>query len=330
MDNTLSLDYQQTDFGREFADEVERLDGRIDDEAEARDAADREIWTEIEAIEVASDVVDVVGTKAELDSYDTSALKDNDIIKVLQDETHDDAIAYYRWNASTEAFAFVGVEGPYYTASETDALLADKQDILIAGTNIQINDNVVSATDTTYTAGDNITIDNNVISANKDAVTLYAKPQGYSNRYNFYYEDTFTTMVTRAEMLDMLRAGNVQIARTVRPGVSWIWTIHDVLEDGESTPDTIWFATSGFNVSNPGFVSFSWRNGDDYATYNQFNVYSYSDFTGTDGTTYGSSGLVPAPVPSDADKFLKADGTWSLAGSPTNNVNSNDWSSLWQ
>ncbi len=40
----------------------------------------------------------------------------------------------------------------------------------------------------------------------------------------------------------------------------------------------------------------------------------YSDFTGTDGTTAGTHGLVPAPATTDAGKFLKADGTWDTAG----------------
>lgn len=33
-------------------------------------------------------------------------------------------------------------------------------------------------------------------------------------------------------------------------------------------------------------------------------------FTGTDGTTAGTSGLVPAPTTADGDKYLKGDGTW--------------------
>ena len=37
-------------------------------------------------------------------------------------------------------------------------------------------------------------------------------------------------------------------------------------------------------------------------------------FTGTDGTSAGTAGLVPAPVTTDAGKFLKADGTWGTAG----------------
>lgn len=43
-------------------------------------------------------------------------------------------------------------------------------------------------------------------------------------------------------------------------------------------------------------------------------VKTYSPFTGTDGTTAGTSGLVPAPATTDSGKFLKADGTWDAAG----------------
>lgn len=41
---------------------------------------------------------------------------------------------------------------------------------------------------------------------------------------------------------------------------------------------------------------------------------TYSNFTGTDGTSAGTAGLVPAPATTDADKFLKSDGTWDTAG----------------
>lgn len=41
-------------------------------------------------------------------------------------------------------------------------------------------------------------------------------------------------------------------------------------------------------------------------------------FTGTDGTTAGTMGLVPAPATTDAGKFLKADGTWdTVSAGPT-------------
>ena len=96
-------------------------DTLIATEAETRDAADLDLQGQIDAISSASDVVDVVGTYAELQNYDTSKLSDSDIIKVLTDETHDDAISYYRWNDATNAFTYIGSQGPFYTKSETDA-----------------------------------------------------------------------------------------------------------------------------------------------------------------------------------------------------------------
>lgn len=47
---------------------------------------------------------------------------------------------------------------------------------------------------------------------------------------------------------------------------------------------------------------------------------TYTDFVGTDGTSTGVSGLVPAPATTDAGKFLKADGTWDDAGGSSVNV----------
>ena len=57
-------------------------------------------------------------------------------------------------------------------------------------------------------------------------------------------------------------------------------------------------------------------------TYNAINSHGVASdhnwftdpFTGTDGYEAGHSGLVPAPLTTDADKFLKSDGTWQEAG----------------
>lgn len=158
---------------REDADET--LQDNIDAEEGDRIAADNALWDEIETIEAASDVVDVVGTYAELEAYDTSKLHDNDLIKVLQDETRDDAITYYRWSTTTETFSYVGSEGPYYTQSETDTLLDAKQDKLIAGSNIQIaaDGKTISATDTTYTAGSGLNLSGTEFSV--DTTTIQEK-----------------------------------------------------------------------------------------------------------------------------------------------------------
>ena len=83
------------------------------------DAADQNLQEQIDAISAASDVVDIVGTYADLQNYDTSSLGENDIIKVLTDESRGGATTYYRWSNNT--FTYVGSEGPYYTKSEADS-----------------------------------------------------------------------------------------------------------------------------------------------------------------------------------------------------------------
>lgn len=118
-------------------------------ETGARELADSGLQTQIDALAAASDVTDIVGTYAALEAYDTSKLKNNDIIKVLQDETHSGETTYYRWNNSTSSFTLIGEEGPYYTKTAADQKFQEK---LIAGSNISISsvDNTISATDTTY------------------------------------------------------------------------------------------------------------------------------------------------------------------------------------
>ena len=88
------------------------------------DVAANNLQTQIDAITSASDVFDVVGTYAQLQAYDTSTVPVNDIIKVLQDETRQNAATYYRWSGT--AWVYVGQEGPYYTKSEIDADFALK------------------------------------------------------------------------------------------------------------------------------------------------------------------------------------------------------------
>ena len=68
----------------------------------------------------------VVLQNEDLENYDTSKLGDNDIIKVLDDSTHNNAVSYYRWKKHTETWQYVGSEGPYYTKGETDSLLNGK------------------------------------------------------------------------------------------------------------------------------------------------------------------------------------------------------------
>lgn len=60
-------------------------------------ASDNSLQAQIDTIVSKSDVVDLVGTYAELIAYDTHVLGDDDVIKVLQDETNSEATTYYRF-----------------------------------------------------------------------------------------------------------------------------------------------------------------------------------------------------------------------------------------
>ena len=116
-------------------------------ETTARQNSDINLQGQIDAITAASDVVDIVGTYAELQQYDTSKLTADDIVKVLQDSTHSGATAYYRWTliGSVNTWDYIGSEGPSYTKAETDVLLQAKQNTLTAGQNISISaQNVIS------------------------------------------------------------------------------------------------------------------------------------------------------------------------------------------
>lgn len=279
----ISLDLQQTDAGYDVKKEIERLDQEIDDEVAARVAADTSIWEEIETIEAASDVVDVVGTYEALENYDTSKLQDNDLIKVLQDETRDDAITYYRWNKTSSAFIYVGSEGPYYTASETDTLLAAKQDTLIAGDNITIaaDGKTISATDTTYTHFTGATA-----SADGTAGLVPAPIAGDEDKV-LKGDGTWGTAspsYTAGTGIDI-----------TNDTISVDTTVVATQTDLSGKQDAL---TAGTNVQiNNNVIS---------ATDT-----TYSNFVGTDGTTAGVAGLVPAPAVTDDDKYLKSDGTWT-------------------
>ena len=106
----------------------------IADEIIDRQNADNGLQQQIDALVAKSDVVDIVGTYADLQAYDTSSLGNNDVVKVLDDSTHNDAPSYYRWviTGGVGAWVYVGSESETYTKAETDALLNAKQDNISA------------------------------------------------------------------------------------------------------------------------------------------------------------------------------------------------------
>lgn len=76
------------------------------------------LQSQIDTINATQNVVDIVGTKAELNVYETKDLHANDKIEVLADESQNNANTIYEWNGN--AWSFVGSKAPYYSKAESD------------------------------------------------------------------------------------------------------------------------------------------------------------------------------------------------------------------
>ena len=85
---------------------------------------------------VVPSVKGIVGSYADLATYDTTKLVDKDILYVLADETHDNRTAYYRWTGA-QPFEYIGALADYYTPTEVDTFLNARQDKLVDTVNIK-------------------------------------------------------------------------------------------------------------------------------------------------------------------------------------------------
>lgn len=145
-----------------------QLNNAVSSEATTREQADISLQGQIDAISSASDVVDVVASYADLQNYETTSLTDRDVIKVMQDSTHSNALSYYRWTIENDegSWVFVGSEGPFHTKGEMLEMLADyvkNTDYATAqkggtikgnmnGLMVNVGTGVVSANDYAYSA----------------------------------------------------------------------------------------------------------------------------------------------------------------------------------
>lgn len=139
VSNFITKDVDDLTYYTKSTDMQNAIDNAVNIEKTARENADVNLQNQIDAITVSSDVVDVVSTYQDLVDYDTQHIKANDIIKVMQDSTHDNAISYYRWVIVNHvgSWVYVGSEGPYYTKSETDTLLNAKQNTITTTNKLQ-------------------------------------------------------------------------------------------------------------------------------------------------------------------------------------------------
>lgn len=79
-----------------------------------------DVEDEVERLENNPDVADIVATYADLQAYPTSQLTDKDVIRVLQDETHDGSSTYYRWSTTTQTWTYIGESKQYSDFVGTD------------------------------------------------------------------------------------------------------------------------------------------------------------------------------------------------------------------
>lgn len=93
-----------------------------------------DVEDEVERLENNPDVADIVSTYADLQNYDTSTLTDKDVIRVLQDETHDGDSTYYRYSTSTGEFTYVGESKQYTDFVGTDGANAGESGLVPAPT----------------------------------------------------------------------------------------------------------------------------------------------------------------------------------------------------
>ena len=104
--------------------EVEELNIGLQDEIAARQEKYNYLQQQIEGMTAKATVVDIVQSTEDLDNYDTSTLREKDVICVLKDDTKNNTTTYYRWTGSL--FTFIGSEGEYYTKSEANELFVEE------------------------------------------------------------------------------------------------------------------------------------------------------------------------------------------------------------
>ena len=249
---------------------IEAVAGLVTDEE--LETAVRAIEQQIEDIKNSPDVVDIVPTHAALLAYDTTNLGDNDIIRVLVDETHDNESTYYRWDKEDSQWVYIGA----IPMAANTVLYANLSE---TGANRHIYKD--AAFTTAVSAQD-------ILDANDKGqvilrMTTYPNPTGYTDAY---LQNTYVA------------TGDYQFLfldeRNYRE------------YDATATTDTQFYYTKSeiqLKLSAGSNISISGN------TISATNT-TYSAFTGATAGAAGTAGLVPAPAAGNNKKYLAGDGTW--------------------
>lgn len=251
-----------------------------------------------------------------------------------------------------EPFIFGGetyTEGYGININEQNEISVDTDEIqekLIAGENITIIDNIISASKGEGPIIELTEENYNWPVDNPQGIALWSLPTGFYNKpkglkayINGAYTDTELALVTIVSQGDIngeytvnsyatieyLRANGGLNVQRVGAGAgmgtrSFVLLRNDVVDNLISTSISLPLSAYQGKLLKE-FIDELEQNKQDTLTagnnitIDNDNVISatdttYSDFVGTDGTAVGTAGLVPAPATTDADKYLKSDGTW--------------------
>lgn len=258
---------------QEVLDRISTLESDVDlleiglaKETEDREKADGVLQQEIDDIKNSPDVVDIVATYSDLMAYDTSSLGDNDVIRVLRDETHDGQSAYYRWDKPHSTWTFIGTVGDYYTKQQVDTLLDGKQDELTPGENISIVDEsgdlVISATDTTYSAGSGLNLAGTTFSVDTSTIATQAdldtKQDVLTAGQNIHITDESGNLVISADGTTYTAGEAIDITNSVisatNTGKAKVLTSDDYNwpTTGTATLVALWLLPTGLYTIGPG------------------------------------------------------------------------------
>lgn len=325
---------------------------RIITEEETRAREDQILQNEIDEIKNNPDVVDIVATYADLQNYSTQHLSNNDIIRVLADETHSGASTYYRFTKNPDTWTYIGTAGDYYTKTQTDTLLDSKQDLLTAGENITIEEEsgalVISASGGSGGTSNFNQLTNRpsyngvTMTGSTNIPKVPTKTSELSNDSNFVTSGSLATVATTGAYSDLSGTPTIPVVNDATLTITQngtskgTFTANDADDTTIALTDTTYTAGTGLSLAGTTFSADTTvlatktdldskqdelTAGDNVTIEDESGALvisatdtTYSDFTGTDGSSAGTAGLVPAPATTDAGKFLKADGTWDTAG----------------
>lgn len=142
---------------------------------------------EVDELKNNPDVVDIVDTYADLQAYDTQHLTNNDIIRVLQDETHSNNSTYYRFTKNPDTWTFIGeISGGSSVnvvqttgTSETD-VMSQKAVTSMVFDNANTGNIKIGNSATLFQANKGIVIGSQA-SARSNGVTIGSRADAYSN-----------------------------------------------------------------------------------------------------------------------------------------------------